>query len=426
MQPPFGRVSSLDMSLFTLAVERALTLNRLLSIHAAFLLLCVLYDCWTGERLRYVDESDYVAIANNLATNGQFSLEGQHPTAFRAPALPVLYALPLRLGGTLLFLKILNSILLVAASFIVASFLWRHFGLLTALCFSAMNILYPVLMYTASTLYPQTLATFLLACLVVVLFQENMKKLWRGLMIGVLSALLVLTVPTFLFVVGIIVVWLVVKEKNYRSAALVSLLVFASAGVWSYRDYKAFDRVVFVATNSGLNLLRGNSEKATANSGTNVDISEYIVNVPSGNEADIDAYYRDQSIQYILTHKWRSSFLYFQKVLNHFNFRSELATTSESTLARDVVMFFSFGLLLLLLLVRIMRAHSFPLTSFERFVLLVYFVAPFIQALFFTRIRFRVPFDVLLIAVDAIFLSSIIGAGRVSQWITGDTLPRPR
>ena len=52
-----------------------------------------------------------------------------------------------------------------------------------------------------------------------------------------------------------------------------------------------------------------------------------------------------------------------------------------------------------------------PLTALEVLLLVLYVAAGMVYAVFFTRIRFRLPFDWLLIAMDAMFLARVVGQG---------------
>jgi hypothetical protein len=175
-----------------------------------------------------------------------------------------------------------------------------------------------------------------------------------------------------------------------------------------------FDRFVFVSTNSGENLLLGNSENTTPNAGTTADISRYKAQARGMDEIERDRFFQAQALAYIRAHPLESLQLYSLKVLNYFNFRNELVTRSESSLARDLVVLFSYGTLLIVFLFRLVLVKLVPPTPFELLLILLYFSSALVTALFFTRIRFRVPFDFGLIMVVAILFARII-AGALSK-----------
>jgi hypothetical protein len=72
-------------------------------------------------------------------------------------------------------------------------------------------------------------------------------------------------------------------------------------------------------------------------------------------------------------------------------------------------MLVSYGLLLGLAILRLLGARSIPLTSFERLLLSLYLLSALVHALFFTRIRFRLPFDYALILLAGLFLGKLLG-----------------
>lgn len=71
--------------------------------------------------------------------------------------------------------------------------------------------------------------------------------------------------------------------------------------------------------------------------------------------------------------------------------------------------------LLALMLLRLMLRRRVPVSPFEGYLLALYLLGALVQAVFFTRIRFRVPFDLLLIALDALFLSYLIEPRSASR-----------
>ncbi|MEO0070025.1 MAG: hypothetical protein ABIK18_04440, partial [candidate division WOR-3 bacterium] len=119
-------------------------------------------------------------------------------------------------------------------------------------------------------------------------------------------------------------------------------------------------------------------------------------------------YFRSQAIQWILNNKGRAVKLYFLKVLNWFNYRNQLAQKSEASRFRDFVMLITYLPLLLLFLIRLFLARRFRLVRIEWLLSILYVINAFTYAVFHTRIRYRLPFDVGMIAVVAVFISNLI------------------
>jgi len=152
----------------------------------------------------------------------------------------------------------------------------------------------------------------------------------------------------------------------------------------------------------------GNSENTTPNSGVNVDISKYDAVAGRLDEIARDKYYRDHAIDYIMNNKQQATKLYLLKLINHFNFRNELRTASESSRISDAVMLVTYGFMCFICLFRIVHIKEYSLSRIETVVLLFYVVNALFSAVFFTRIRFRLPFDLLLTIIVARFLAYIV------------------
>jgi hypothetical protein len=229
---------------------------------------------------------------------------------------------------------------------------------------------------------------------------------------GLAMGCLILTVPTFLFVLFMFALWLWFRPQPRKITGL--LLMGAAAvfliGFWTVRNYASFGSFVFVSTNSGENLLLGNSENTTPNGGANVDISQYKAQTSGMNEAVRDRFYQSQAIEYIRSHKLQSIQRYFQKVLNYFNFRNELVTQTEASPSKDLVLLATYGPLLFLCAARLILIKRFKITPFEILLVALYGLNALFSAVFFTRIRFREPFDFLLVLIAALFLEKIIYA----------------
>ena len=101
--------------------------------------------------------------------------------------------------------------------------------------------------------------------------------------------------------------------------------------------------------------------------------------------------------------------LYGLKFLNYFNYRNTLATRNETSRVRDWIMLVAYGSLLGLAALRLGMHGRWPLSQYEKFAYLLYVLNGAFSALFFTRIRFRIPFDFLLVTIGAIFLARCFG-----------------
>lgn len=374
------------------------------------------YSIRLGTRLRYPDEAEYLAIARNVAETGLFSVDGRSATAWRPPGYPLLLALPTAWGFGVAALRFLNFMCLSVC--LVFTFLLggRHAGRLAGLLSCALTLCYPVALYTAGTLYPQTVATLLLVATLAVYFATGSADTFRAVLAGLLAGALVLVAPAFAFFLLFLIGWTIAAHRRaewsprrrVRMALVIAVVSTMTLAPWLARNYGLFGRFVFVSSNSGYNLLLGNSEHTTPNAGVNVDISRYGKQAAGMGEVERDAFFRRAAYRYMMANPGRSARLYMLKFLNYFNYRNRLYVRSESTRARDVAVLLTYVPLLALGLLRVLGARRRPISEYDVFVLLLYLLNGAFAAVFFTRIRLRLPFDVLLATVGARYLASVL------------------
>lgn len=368
----------------------------------------VVYSISLGQTLRYADEHEYFTIANNLVAKGVYSLDGVHPTAFRPPGYPLFLSAFLYLGLNIVHLRIVNFILLAASMYLLYAILRSAVGAIAGIIAAFLVLLYPVLFYTAGTLYPQTLGSFLFLSFAFLVLHTDVIRTKRAILAGFAIGFLILSISTFIIVLLVTLLFLIFRRRDFKSSALVILVSGAMIGGWMVRNHHVFDVWIPFSTNSGFNLLLGNSPHTTANSGVNVDLSAYDAHASTLSEIQKDEYYRSEALRYITENKGEAITLYISKVLNYFNYRNELATRTEASSSRDLLMFLTYVPLLALFILRLCLFKRYPLTDIEVYFVILYIVNAFFQATFFTRIRFRLPYDYVLIGTVAIFLSNIV------------------
>jgi hypothetical protein len=385
----------------------------LLSILVASVLIAGLgYSILLGDTWRYYpDEWEYTTLATNIATQGIYTLDGEAPTAYRPPGYPIFLAFFRFLGAGVIQLRFLNFILLGSCIYLVSQILGKQSTSLSAVLGPLLVIGYPVMFYTAGTLYPQTSASFLLL-FSLYLVTKNTPTLRDFSLAGLLLGCLILTVPVFAFILLILPGWLMLQfgYRRYREILICVILALSVVAIWAVRNYVVFDRVVFISTNSGENLLLGNSENTTPNAGTNADISQYRSQAAGMDEVERDRFFREKAIEYIRNHPAQAAKLYILKVFNYFNYQNELVTATEDSTTRDILMLVSYGPLLLLLIARLLLVKLIKPDAFEAFLICLYLLSGLVNAIFFTRIRFRVPFDFLLIMIVSIFCARLFAA----------------
>jgi hypothetical protein len=386
---------------------------------ALVLLAGATYALHLGDLVRYGDEGDYLVIGGNLAAAHTFGYDAVTPTAWRPPGYPFFIAGFRLLGLGAAAVRIGNFAALALSIVLLHRLLSARSGPLAGAVAGLLVVGYPVLFYAAGTLFPQTLAGFLL---LLALFLVARGGDWRRdpPLAGLAYGLLVLTVPSFLMLLPVVALlpWVLGQPAWLRRGAALVAVVACLVGAWSVRNGLAFGRFIPISTNNGINLLQGNSE-ATGTmlgggvSARDVDLSRYVEEARrryGDDEVAVSDYYRREAVAWIGAHKAEAAGLYLKKVLYFFSYRNDLAVRSEQSPLRDLVMLATWGPLVLLLAARLLLLRRFPLTRLEAALLLLYASNVLLSSVFYPRIRFRLPFDLLLIGLLASFLARLAGA----------------
>jgi hypothetical protein len=369
----------------------------------------VAYSISLKNHFRYHDEKEYFLIAQNIATHGTFSISDDEPTAWRPPGYPFLLAPFIWAGADVIGCRIVNFVFFCLGLYLIYHFLARHsklagiLGIFLVLC-------YPVLFYAAGTLYPQTIAGTLSLLLIYLLFAEDEELTpLKVLLAGALTGLLILIVPTYIMSFILTALWILFINKRERWSSLFTYVVAVILMLtpWTVRNFALFGEFVFISTNGGINFLLGNSANSEANLGVNVDLSSYK-RPRSFDEAQTDKLMRYYAFKHIYQHRWESLKLYVSKFVNYFNYRNVLATASEASKTRDITMLITYGFLLGVALVRLGLGYKYPIRDYEAYIYILYVFSALFMALFFTRIRFRLPYDLTLVLINARFLAILL------------------
>lgn len=386
-------------------------------VAAAVLVAGTAYALTIGDELRYSDERDYTRIARHLVEDGIYSRDGIEPTAYRPPGYPLFVAALRTLGLRTVGFRVAGVVLLVVALLLLHALARRVAGPLAASLAVLVAGAYPLFLHTAALLYPQTLGMMLLLAGLLCTVRARRgppgaAAVRSGAGAGVAFGLLVVTIPNFLVGVPIAAIWLW-RARPRRSLVPIVLLVVCSIvplTIWNVRNLRAFDTVVPIATNSGLNLLYGNSPDTNPGSGTDVDISAVRAEAEArGIEDEVarDRFYREQAVEWIRANPIDAAVLYAGKVLHTFTIVEDRAAEDGQSPWISVLLGLTFVPLLALATTRLVLAGTrrLPLHEGEGMLVATYAANVLALAVFFTRIRFRVPLDSLMILLAASLLA---------------------
>ncbi len=371
-----------------------------------------IYSLVLGEQLRFQDEGHYLRMANNLIKHKIYSydINAIYPTAFHPPGYTIIIASVIALGGGILTLRMLNFLSLCLCIFIIFHILKKHDFSFGARWLPVIIFCYPVLFFTASTIYPQIIAATIFVFIIYIADNSAPKSL-NAIFTGGLYGMLILISPSFIMVLPVMIIThYILKGRfsfKYIMAFILGIAIILTP--WAIRNYIVFHRFVLLSNNAGKTFILGNSENARPNTGEGIDLSKYDNEIKrlDLDEVDADRYYKKKAFEWIKNNPKDFIKLYLLKFFNYFNYRNELATKIEQSKLRDIVMFFTYYPILLLAMLRALFIKRYPLKNIEILFIIFYIMSAFSNALFLPRIRYRLPFDILLICLSAATLDYI-------------------
>ncbi len=370
----------------------------------------IVYSFIKGTCLNFPDERQYFSIALNIASGRGFSLDGMSPTALFPPGWPFVLAFLIKLGASCTVLHMVNFLFLAASIYVMRSILAHEKALAGAAVSSILAICYCVLFYTAGTLYPQTLFT-LLVLLLIRAALDAAGSLKYALFFGLMCGLVILVHSTGVFIPPVVGLWIIFSCRDRKAAfkrvAVAAMVASACVLTWTTRNYVVFHRFIPLTTHGGDTLYIGNNPHTSLRAWYNYVDDEFYQRVSRLPEAEQNRYYVAKTLEFWTKKPWDALKLYLVKLADYFNFYNNLFATKFDALKR-IVMFVTYYPLLACLILRLFHARRIPLSPVERLFVIIYFASALFHALFVPRIRFRLPYDVILITHIGIMFSVLI------------------
>jgi hypothetical protein len=373
--------------------------------------LLLVAACGPFLDVRFSDERDYMNLAERLVWRGVYGHETGEPSAFRPPGYVFFITPMIAVGGGKPLIVIVQIFLWAATAFLCGRLAFQLSGGKAGGWAMALSVIYPLSAFAALTVYPQTLSATLLILWLWLLAGNGPDRFTRNLGAGLIGGLLVLVVPIFVPILGAMLglLWLL-RRISFRTAVSTTLIAAMLVAPWVARNSAVLGAPV-MATNGGLNLLLGNSENAQAGLGVGVDISRYEDQSPHLGEIERDRFFRDAAISWALQHPSRAASLYAEKFAQFFGYREKLATPGEGGRITELILALTYYPLLALAVAALFMNGPNKAGRIDVLLFVVYVLGAAVYAVYFTRMRFRIPFDHVLVVLAGAFLARISGAG---------------
>lgn len=244
------------------------------------LLVRILYNVTVARAyFPQYDSVQYQLISFNILDEHCFCLHPYITTAYRPPLWPFLMAgISLIFGRADLYDRLLLCCLGAATCVFIYLFARDLFQRRIALLAGLSAAVYPALYIYDGWLYTESLYTFLLIalCYCVLRIQRDAGRrrgLW--LLCGVLLALLALTRPNGLLLIGLVLLWTLfftwrklLKRRALISVALTTLIACLLIAPWTLRNYLVSHSFIPVATGDGTVLLGAYNDRTATQPGS--------------------------------------------------------------------------------------------------------------------------------------------------------------
>jgi hypothetical protein len=409
---------------------------------AALCALAAVNAYWFAHQ--FPDEIEYWTLAKNLVRTGMLSFDGATPSAYRPPLLAWVLAPIAATGISLSAARVFFVAFFAASGALSALLLRRIFPQHPSIAVggTAFVLCNPVYFFAAGNLYPQVILTpLLLAALICAVARprSSTTMLVRSGLIGACTAASLLAAAPSLF--SALPIWFLLGLEDFRAMrqqalpkanrlAVAALTAVILISPYLYRNYRNVHSGIYLSLNSGINLLLGNSTKTTPYSGVDVDLSGVQEKLSGESEFDANRRLTKKAVQNIKERPGQYAKLYLEKFLAGFSNKVITFTygySKRGTLLLEAYMALVWIGVFLLVLFRWRRTRTTGgenyLPDWPRLDVLMWLaLAAYVlnlagYAVFFNRIRFRMPVDVVLALVStagwAIAVSHRMRAGRV-------------
>ena len=243
------------------------------------------------------DEREYDLLAFNLASKGSYTY-GVAPTAYRPIGYPAFASLVYHVVGhhpvSVKFIQVLLDALIA----LLLYHLFSGSGARAQMIAATLWLFYPPAILYTNFLMSETLFTFVLVLVFLLLRRVEENGRCTNLLLGLLLGNLLLIKATFgLFLVMLI--WIAARQKWPRKIVAMAVFgVLIAVSPWLFRNYFTMESFS-LSSNGGINLLIGNNPNSTG---------AYAVNFPPNiledatGEFDADRRAATSAAGYIIEH----------------------------------------------------------------------------------------------------------------------------
>jgi 4-amino-4-deoxy-L-arabinose transferase-like glycosyltransferase len=368
-----------------------------------------------GPGIHWSDGREYDGFSCSIAQNRAYLSPGGHPSAWRPPFYPAFLFIASR---NTTVARIIQSCIGAITILLVHAIALRLVGRRMAILAALFTALYPLYIYAAAVYYPIVILTLLVGAAFLLLIgavEENSgaKALWAGLLGGIA----ILTKGSYLVPFGFALFWIMWENRRrgiirngLRLAVLFLIPTLLVTAAWSVRNYRVLGAFVPVSTNSGYNFWIGNFPGTKATTG-NRSVpgrmeEEAALKIQYPGEAELDRAFYQKGLEYIKADPGRFVVLSITKALNFWRFYPT-PMSREPKAWEKAACILSYGVLLPFGIYWLIRsARGSP---GARLIIVMFLSSTVFHAVFVSKVRLRLPLDILLV------ISAAGGIGDIAR-----------
>lgn len=382
--------------------------RMLLLLFALALLLRAAYVLTLDAEIFWYDGQEYARLAEGIRAQHAYLAADGSPSAWWPPGYPFFLSL---IGGSVTATRLLQALLGALAVLLAFGIGRRLHGEGAGLLAAAFTAIYPLYIYAAGAFYPVALQTLLLGLVFLLCLDFPDGQIgWRNLAAGFLAAWAALVSASALPALMLAAAWIFLegwRRKRAGRAALAALIfvlpIALVVGSWTMRNWREMGRPVMVSTNGGYNLWLGNFPGVKASTGNRttpaMDAESRRIGAAEG-EAERDRAYFARGIEYMKVDPARTAALSAGKALNLWRLWPRPMSSGDRGFGlREAASLLSYGLLLPFALFGLGLFLSRRPAA--RLALLFFLAYTLLHAFFIAKVRFRLPLDLLIIALAA-------------------------
>ena len=398
-----------------LANKKIVNVLILLALLLAAIIRLV-YISQLDDRVWWVDEIDYMALGQSIATgHGYVNPEGD-ATAFRPPGYPLVLAALYKIGvdqvPEIRFVHVIVSVLTI---FLLSLLSLKIGGPVAAVVSTLVAAGYPYFVFSTGTLFAFTwFSLTLVAAVYFLICGLHSSHWWLFIIAGLFMGLAILTRTSAAVLAVVIIPWLlfVMRQslKRFFKMSLIFVLTMSAVVLpWIVRNYLVFDEPV-ISTNGARNLWLGNNPESTQHSGSNIELPEELERRLDGKtEIESDKIYSQEAMKNIKNNPQHYATLAVHKGLALWRLDPSPTTDGYPRYKSlySLVSIFSYAPILFLAV-----AGFFFATQYQKKIMLLWILFglafTLLHAVYISKVRFRLPLDFFLIIMAGSAVASII------------------